>query len=73
MNCKDCRYFGAESGKKYGRVPQHICECKESIFKTCARTASGCDKFERKEIPIQTSGISSYYSADSYVFDDKEE
>lgn len=47
--CGDCRYFGVESGKKYGEVPQHICECKESIFKTCARRASGCDKYEKKE------------------------
>lgn len=29
--------------------PQHICECKESIFKSCAKFTSGCDKFERRK------------------------
>ena len=52
--CKDCRYFGSESEKsefekKYELEPQHICECKESIFKSCAKFASGCDKFERRK------------------------
>ena len=47
--CKDCRYFGSESDKKYGTESQHICECKESIFKSCAKFASGCDKFERRK------------------------
>lgn len=47
--CKDCKYFGSESDRKYGSEPQYVCECEKSNFKSCAKLAVGCDRFKRKE------------------------
>lgn len=47
--CGKCRYFGEPLGTFHETKEFHRCHNEKSIFKACLSTATGCEKYERKE------------------------